>query len=187
MSNTERIYEIDQIPGTRQELLERLGSHRFEKTGQMVGPQYQLPGLWFSAQDIHALLSMRQRMSNLYVGVLLGPQLRPMLVRPTAPIGSADKPADEVQRRIRIPTVGALAFRLDQSCCDPARLGATFPSRGVRTKRSCVTARATLAPSASSRGAPLPHELAPSPCATSRLKEDHPKHDFPEGRAWRSR
>ncbi len=187
MSNRERFYEIDQIPGARQQLLERIANHRFEKVGQMVGPQYELPSLRFSAQDIRAVLSMRQLMSNLHVGGLVGPQLRPTLARCIAPIGSAGKPVDEVRRQIRLPTVRTLEFRLYQSCCSPATLGATCPSRGVRTKRSCVTARAALAPSASSREAPLPHELAPSPCATSGLKEDHPKHDFPQGRAWRSR
>ena len=123
MSNRERFYEIDQIPGTRQQLLERLASHRFENAGQMVGPQYELPGLWFSAQDIHALLRTRQPISNLHVGDLFGPELRPMLTRLTAPIGSADRATDEERRRIRIPTVGALEFRLDQSCCGPARRG----------------------------------------------------------------
>lgn len=187
MSNTERIHDTDQLPGTRQQLLELLANHHFEKAGEMVGPQYELPGLGFSAQDIHALLSMRQLISNLHVACVVGPQPRPMLARCIASLGSADKPADEVQRRIRIPTVGTLEFHRDQSCCGPARLGATGPSRGVGTKRSCVTARAALGPSASRRGAPFPYELAPSPCATSTLKEAHPKRDFPRGRAWRSR
>ena len=30
-----------------------LGGYRFEKTGQRIGPQYELPGLWFSAEEIH--------------------------------------------------------------------------------------------------------------------------------------
>lgn len=187
MSNTERIYEIDQIRGTRQELPERLGSHRFEKAGQTVGSQYDLLGQWFSAQDIHALLSMRVLMSNLYVGGEHGRQIPLMLARITAQDGSADNPADEVLRRSRTPTVGALEFGFDQSCCGLAQVGAANPSRGVRTKRPCVTARATLAPSAPSREAPLPHGLAPSRCATSKLKEDPPKRDFSKGRAWRSR
>ena len=32
-----------------------LGGYRFETTGKRIGPQYELPGLWFSAEEIHAL------------------------------------------------------------------------------------------------------------------------------------
>ena len=31
-----------------------LGGYRFEKPEQQVGPQYELPGLWFTAEEIHA-------------------------------------------------------------------------------------------------------------------------------------
>ncbi|MCM8594078.1 YafY family protein [Accumulibacter sp.] len=90
-----------------------LGGYRFEKAGPRVGPQYELPGLWFSAEEIHALLTMQHLISSLDSGGLLGPQIRPLLARLTGLLGSADNPAEEVQRRIRIQTVGAREFHLD--------------------------------------------------------------------------
>lgn len=90
-----------------------LGGYRFETERHSVGPQYELPGLWFSAEEIHALLTMQHLLSNLDTGGLLGPQIKPLLARLTGLLGSADNPAEEVQRRIRIETVGARQFHLD--------------------------------------------------------------------------
>ncbi len=90
-----------------------LGGYRFETTGKRIGPQYELPGLWFSAEEIHALLTMQHLLSNLDTGGLLGPQIQPLLARLTGLLGTADNPVEEVQRRIRIQTVGAREFHLD--------------------------------------------------------------------------
>jgi predicted DNA-binding transcriptional regulator YafY len=92
-----------------------LGGYRFEKPGEgkRIGPQYELPGLWFTAEEIHALLTMQHLLSNLDTGGLLGPQIKPLLARLTGLLGTADNPVEEVQRRIRIQTVGAREFHLD--------------------------------------------------------------------------
>ena len=90
-----------------------LGGYRFETAEQRVGPQYELPGLWFTAEEIHALLTMQHLLSNLDTGGLLGPQIRPLLARLTGLLGAADNPVEEIQRRIRIQTVGARDFHLD--------------------------------------------------------------------------
>lgn len=90
-----------------------LGGYRFETQAQRPGPQYELPGLWFSAEEIHALLTMQHLLSNLDTGGLLGPQIKPLLARLAGLLGTADNPVEEVQRRIRIQTVGARQFHLD--------------------------------------------------------------------------
>lgn len=90
-----------------------LGGYRFDKESKQVGPQYELPGLWFSAEEIHALLTMQHLLSNLDTGGLLGPQIKPLLARLSGLLGSADNPSEEVQRRIKILTVGARKFHLD--------------------------------------------------------------------------
>jgi predicted DNA-binding transcriptional regulator YafY len=90
-----------------------LGGYRFDTDSKQVGPQYELPGLWFSAEEIHALLTMQHLLSNLDTGGLLGPQIKPLLARLSGLLGTADNPAEEVQRRIRIETVGARQFHLD--------------------------------------------------------------------------
>ena len=116
MSNTERIYQIDQILSgrkfiTRKELQERLGvswatlkrdlafmkdqlyapiifdrdlnGYRFDRETKQIGPQYELPGLWFSAEEIHALLTMQHLLASLDRGGLLGPHIQPLLSRLT--------------------------------------------------------------------------------------------------------
>ncbi|HRD93864.1 MAG TPA: WYL domain-containing protein [Accumulibacter sp.] len=90
-----------------------LGGYRFEETRGRLGQQYELPDLWFTAEEIHALLTMQHLLSNLDTGGLLGPQIQPLLARLSGLLGTADNPIEEVQRRIRIQTVGARAFHLD--------------------------------------------------------------------------
>jgi len=77
-----------------------LGGYRFEKEQQ--GSSYELPGLWFSANEIHALLTMHRLLSSLDTGGLLGPHIKPLLSRLTALLGAADDPADIVKKRIKI-------------------------------------------------------------------------------------
>lgn len=91
-----------------------LGGYRFETAAPRVGPQYELPGLWFSAEEIHALLTMQHLLASLDTGGLLGPHIKPLLARLTGLLGTADNPVEEVQRRIRIETVGTREFHLDQ-------------------------------------------------------------------------
>jgi predicted DNA-binding transcriptional regulator YafY len=90
-----------------------LGGYRFDKSEKSIGPQYELPGLWFSAEEIHALLTMQHLLSNLDTGGLLGPQIKPLLARLTGLMGTADNSVEEIQRRIRIETVGARKFHLN--------------------------------------------------------------------------
>lgn len=90
-----------------------LGGYRFEKNNTRIGPKYELPGIWFSAEEIHALLTMQHLLSNLDTGGLIGPHIKPLLARLTGILGAADNSIDEVQRRIKIETLGARQFHLD--------------------------------------------------------------------------
>jgi len=89
------------------------GGYRLENDGQHFGSQFELPGLWFTAQEIHALLTMQYLLSNLDSSGLLGPHIGPLLTRLQSILGAADDSASEVSRRIRIQTVGARRFRLE--------------------------------------------------------------------------
>jgi len=89
------------------------GGYRFDNVTAKVGAQYELPGLWFSAEEIHALLTMQHLLLNLDTGGLLGPHIKPLLSRLTALLGTADNPAEEIVKRIHIETVGAREFHLD--------------------------------------------------------------------------
>ena len=88
-----------------------LGGYRFEK--QTIGTQYELPGLWFSAEEIHALLTMQHLLSSLDTGGLLGPHIKPLLSRLVALLGTADDSIEQVKSRIKVETVGSRQFQLD--------------------------------------------------------------------------
>ncbi len=78
-----------------------------------AGPRYELPGLWFSADEAHALLTMRQLLVELEPG-LLGPHIEPMLARLRAILGTGEHSWTEIERRIRILQPGRRGGRGDQ-------------------------------------------------------------------------
>ena len=65
------------------------------------GPRYELPGLWFNATEIYALLTTLQLLGNLQPG-LLGDQVPALVERLRAILGSGDHSWKEVEQRIRI-------------------------------------------------------------------------------------
>ena len=69
-------------------------------------PRYELPGLWFNASEIYALLMMEQLLENIDPGVLAR-RLEPLKARLATLLGSAGNEADEVRRRIRVLTMGS--------------------------------------------------------------------------------
>ena len=75
--------------------------------------QYELPGLWFSAQEVHALLTMQHLLMNLDTGGLLGPHIVPLLSRLQALLGTADDSTVEIHKRIRILGMAARRLALD--------------------------------------------------------------------------
>ena len=91
-----------------------LGGYRFDRNEKRAGPKYELPGLWFSAEEIHALLTMQHLLSRLDRGGLLGPHVKPMLARLTGLLGTAEDTAEEVRRRVKVAALGAREFHLHQ-------------------------------------------------------------------------
>lgn len=83
------------------------GGYRFEKHG--VGDAYELPGLWFSASEVHALLTMQQLLSSLGPG-LLTPYVEPLIARLRMLLDREGTPVDIVEKRIRIQKVNARAY-----------------------------------------------------------------------------
>jgi len=88
-----------------------LGGYKMVQQGP--GTQYELPGLWFTAEEIHALLTMQHLLGNLDSGGLLGPHIKPLLSRLTALLGTADDSTEQIKKRIKVETVGARQFHLD--------------------------------------------------------------------------
>lgn len=88
---------------------------RIDRDASVVGIQYELPGLWLSAEEIHALLTMQHLLTHLDAGGLLAPHIEPMMKRLRQMLVAPGKGAPthaEVTRRIHVQTVGARKVHL---------------------------------------------------------------------------
>lgn len=89
-----------------------VGGYRFvTPPAPAAGPKFELPGLWFNASEIRALLTMQHLLANLQPG-LLGPHVQPLLERLRGLLEVGDHPSEEVERRIRILHLGARGLAL---------------------------------------------------------------------------
>ncbi len=76
------------------------GGYRFDAPAGKTA-KFALPGLWFNASEIHALLMMQNLLEEVQPG-LLGPQIAPLQTRLKSLLGSQDDAPEEVSRRIRV-------------------------------------------------------------------------------------
>ena len=88
-----------------------LGGYRIDAT-QTTGKPTELPGLWFSDKDIHALLTMQHLLESLDAGGILAPQVAPLKERITALMGATDHTAEAVRQPVHIVSVGKRSTRL---------------------------------------------------------------------------
>lgn len=142
MSINERIYRIDQLLNDRktvsfQELLDRLevsaatlkrdlaymrdrlnapivydkeqNGYRFETNRE----NYALPGLWFSPEEIYALLTMQHLLSNLDSDGLLSKHVKPLQSRLLAMLEDSDGSFEEIQKRVKIEKMGSRKYDLE--------------------------------------------------------------------------
>jgi predicted DNA-binding transcriptional regulator YafY len=89
------------------------GGYRFDSAQPQVGGQYELPGLWFSSAEIHALLTMQHLLANLDPGGILTPHIQPLMARLNALLGTAENTAEEIRRRVLVVGVGQRQLMLD--------------------------------------------------------------------------
>lgn len=101
-------------------------------------PQYQLPGLWFNASEIRALLAMQQLLADVQPG-LLEPHIEPLRERLRTLLGAGDHSAAEVERRIRLVHVHKRALDLPHfeivanAVLNRQRLHIVYAGRGSNT------------------------------------------------------
>jgi predicted DNA-binding transcriptional regulator YafY len=88
-----------------------VGGYRLEK--QSGNLKYELPGLWFNSDEIFALLTMQHLLNGLDSGGILTPHIKPLKSRLTELLGSTNDPLDQLQKRIKIETMGSRKFNLD--------------------------------------------------------------------------
>jgi predicted DNA-binding transcriptional regulator YafY len=74
------------------------------------GPRYELPGLWFTGEEVHALLSTLQLLTGLQPGLLDG-QVAPLVERLRAIVGGGEHSWQEIERRIRVLQPGRRAVQ----------------------------------------------------------------------------
>ncbi len=170
MSQTERIYQIDQMLHDRQvvsfaalqealrvsratlkrdleymrsrlhapiEWRRDLGGYQFASGRSQAGAAYELPGLWFNEQEIHALLTMQHLLGDLGAGGILQDQIAPLMARLNAMLGSANDPAEAVRRKVLIASVGRRPLRMahfqqiGKSLLQGKRLRITYAARST--------------------------------------------------------
>jgi len=80
-------------------------AYRFD-AGVADQASWQLPGLWFTASEMQALLTMDRLLADLQPGVL-SDAIAPLRKRLRALLGSQQHSADDVAKRIRILAIGS--------------------------------------------------------------------------------
>lgn len=88
------------------------GGYRYDKAPK-AGRKFELPGLWFSEREAYALATMRHLLASLDPGGLIGPQLAPLQARLDAILGGGEASATEIQKRIRIISIGSRTLALE--------------------------------------------------------------------------
>ena len=78
------------------------GGYRFDRSKGHSGPRYALPGLWFSAEEIHALMTMNALLRELDPAGFIGGEVGPLITRLEGLLARANAPAREVLLRVRI-------------------------------------------------------------------------------------
>jgi len=76
--------------------------YRFAAEASPRGASHELPGVWFSESEIHALLTMHQLISGLDADGVLGRHLQPMLDKLDAMLGADAAEARRMMQRVRI-------------------------------------------------------------------------------------
>ena len=64
--------------------------------------RHELPGLWFSESEIHALLTMHQLIGGLDEGGVLARHLQPLLDKLYGMLGTSDEQARDLVRRVKV-------------------------------------------------------------------------------------
>jgi predicted DNA-binding transcriptional regulator YafY len=70
--------------------------------GDLRQTSHQLPGVWFSASEIHALLTMHQLIGGLDEGGVLARHLQPLLNKLHGMLGASQAQAQALTERVRI-------------------------------------------------------------------------------------
>ena len=113
------------------------GGYRLVEPSSDVDKTHELPGLWFSSTEIHALLTMQHLLAHVDWGGLLMPHIEPLMQRLGALLGHAEDEAAQVRRRVHIIGLAQRAVqpkhfqRLGTALVQRKRLQITYLARGT--------------------------------------------------------
>lgn len=68
--------------------------------------KHELPGVWFSEREIHALLTMNQLIQGLDEGGVLARHLQPLLDKLHGMLGASEAESKELMKRVKIMSAG---------------------------------------------------------------------------------
>ncbi len=80
--------------------------YRYEVSA-VAGRRFELPGLWFSEQEVYALITMQQLLENVGQGSLIGPHIAPFRARLDAMLGEGESSVRDIRKRIRLITMAS--------------------------------------------------------------------------------
>ncbi len=118
-----------------------LNGYRFE--APISENRYALPGLWFSAEEVYALLTMQHLLANLDSDGLVSKHIKPLQARLIAMLDDSGSSFEEIQKRVKIEKMGSRKFDLEHfqevgsALVNRKRLVIEYQSRGKdeNTKR----------------------------------------------------
>ncbi|MGN6527235.1 MAG: helix-turn-helix transcriptional regulator [Burkholderiaceae bacterium] len=106
--------------------------------------QHELPGVWFSEKELHALLTMHQLIAGLDDGGVLGRHLQPLLDKLHGMLGASGDEAQALMRRVRIvnparrPVPSRFFEEAVSAVLSRRRLAITYYTRGKRAQSERV-------------------------------------------------
>jgi predicted DNA-binding transcriptional regulator YafY len=109
-----------------------------------VVKQHELPGVWFSEKELHALLTMHQLIAGLDDGGVLGRHLQPLLDKLHGMLGASGGEAQALMRRVRIanparrPVPSRFFEEAVSAVLSRRRLAITYYTRGKRAQSERV-------------------------------------------------
>lgn len=77
------------------------------------GERYELPGLWFAPEEIHALITMQQLLQNLDGSGMLSGHVQPLLSRLKMVIDDKSSIGDDFEHRIKVKNVGYRNIKME--------------------------------------------------------------------------
>jgi len=82
-------------------------AYRFAAAATARPASHELPGVWFSEQEIHALLTMHQLIAGLDADAVLSRHLQPMLDKLNGMLGANAQESRQMMKRVKIVSAAA--------------------------------------------------------------------------------